>query len=72
MTRYYISVKKFRPQEHKETERKKVYTSDPQNEILHMRKMVRATHRLLDYFVTFFKGFRENVIMIYFKKALLT
>jgi len=50
---YYI-VKTFSPQEHKETERRKVYISAPQNEVLRVRKIVSATHRLLDYLVTFF------------------
>ena len=57
-TGLYYSVKTFMSQEHKETERRKVCISNPQNELLGMRKIVSATHRLLDYLVTFFKGYR--------------
>ena len=57
-TGFYYSVKTLRPQKHKETERRKVYISDPQNEVLRIRKTLSATYRLLYYLVTFFKGFR--------------
>jgi hypothetical protein len=57
-TGFYYIVKTFRTQEHKETERRNVYVSNPQNEALRMRETLSATHRLLDYLVTFFKGFR--------------